>query len=59
MHEKGSYIFLQLWALGRAARPALLHKESPDYPHVAASPIPLSDHPEDVPRALTTDGASI
>ena len=26
VHAKGSYIYLQIWALGRAARPALLHK---------------------------------
>ena len=56
VHAKGSYIYLQIWALGRAARPALLHKEFPDYPYVAASPIPLSEHPDDVPRELTQDG---
>ncbi|KAI0677543.1 NADH:flavin oxidoreductase/NADH oxidase [Trametes maxima] len=55
VHAKGSYIFLQLWALGRAARPALLHQENPDYPYVSASAIPLSTSPEDVPRELTKD----
>ena len=59
VHAKGSYIYLQLWALGRAARPALLHKEFPDYPYVAASPIPLSTSPDDIPRALTIEGMSL
>ncbi|RPD62527.1 NADH:flavin oxidoreductase/NADH oxidase [Lentinus tigrinus ALCF2SS1-7] len=52
VHAKGSFIFSQLWALGRAARPDLLHKEYPDYPYVSSSPIPLSDRPQDVPREL-------
>ncbi|KAI0629633.1 NADH:flavin oxidoreductase/NADH oxidase [Trametes polyzona] len=55
VHAKGSYIYLQLWALGRAARPAALHQENPDYPYVSASPIPLSTSPDDVPRALTKE----
>ncbi|KAI0690079.1 NADH:flavin oxidoreductase/NADH oxidase [Cerioporus squamosus] len=55
VHAKGSFIFSQLWALGRAARPDLLHKESPDYPYVSSSPIPLSDRPNDIPRELTKD----
>ncbi|KAI0642308.1 NADH:flavin oxidoreductase/NADH oxidase [Trametes meyenii] len=55
VHAKGSFIFLQLWAIGRAARPALLHQEYPDYPYVSASPIPLSSHPEDIPKELTKD----
>ncbi|KAI0779323.1 NADH:flavin oxidoreductase/NADH oxidase [Fomes fomentarius] len=55
VHAKGSYIYLQLWALGRAARPEHLHKEYPDAPYVAASPIALSTSPEDVPRELTKE----
>ncbi|KAI0820031.1 NADH:flavin oxidoreductase/NADH oxidase [Trametes gibbosa] len=55
VHANGSYIFLQLWALGRAARPALLHQEDPSYPYVSASPIALSTSPDDVPHALTKD----
>ncbi|KAI0630096.1 NADH:flavin oxidoreductase/NADH oxidase [Trametes polyzona] len=55
VHAKGSFIYLQLWALGRAARPAMLHKENPDYPYVSASPIALSSSPEDVPRELTKE----
>ncbi|KAG1823181.1 hypothetical protein EV424DRAFT_1346372 [Suillus variegatus] len=53
VHEKGSFIFLQLWALGRTAETAVLAKED-NSPLVSASPIPLSGK-TDVPRALTTD----
>ncbi|KAG1832337.1 hypothetical protein F4604DRAFT_1694809 [Suillus subluteus] len=53
VHEKGSFIFLQLWALGRAARTAVLAKEN-NSPYVSASPIPLAGK-TGVPRALTTD----
>ncbi|KAI0640768.1 NADH:flavin oxidoreductase/NADH oxidase [Trametes meyenii] len=55
VHAKGSYIFIQLWALGRAARPALLHQENPDYPYVSSSPLALSASPEDIPRELTKE----
>jgi NADPH2 dehydrogenase len=52
VHEKGSFIFCQLWALGRAAVPDVLAKEN-NSPHVSASPIPLSIRPTAVPHALT------
>ncbi|KAH9858653.1 NADH:flavin oxidoreductase/NADH oxidase [Lenzites betulinus] len=55
VHAKGSSIYLQLWAMGRTARPPMLHRESPDYPHVAPSPIPLSSSPDSIPRELTKD----
>ncbi|RPD60830.1 NADH:flavin oxidoreductase/NADH oxidase [Lentinus tigrinus ALCF2SS1-6] len=55
VHAAGSYIYMQLWALGRAARPAALKQESPDFPYVSASPIALSTSPNDVPRELTKD----
>ncbi|KAI0693777.1 NADH:flavin oxidoreductase/NADH oxidase [Cerioporus squamosus] len=55
VHAKGSYIYLQLWALGRAARPKVFHAEFPDYPYVSASDIPLSTSPNDIPRPLTKD----
>ncbi|KAG2138483.1 hypothetical protein DEU56DRAFT_801932 [Suillus clintonianus] len=55
VHEKGSFIFLQLWALGRAAETAVLAKEN-NSPYVSASAIHLPGRPEtEVPRALTTD----
>jgi NADPH2 dehydrogenase len=53
VHEKGSFIFLQLWALGRTAETAVLAKEN-NSPYVSASPIALSGK-AGVPRALTTD----
>ncbi|RDX42072.1 NADH:flavin oxidoreductase/NADH oxidase [Lentinus brumalis] len=56
VHAKGSYIYLQLWALGRAARPKVFHAEFPDYPYVSASDIPLSTSPTEIPRPLTKDG---
>ncbi|MCJ1387252.1 Chanoclavine-I aldehyde reductase fgaOx3 [Xylographa bjoerkii] len=50
VHAKHSYIYLQLWALGRAAKPDLLAAEGYDYVSSSATPM-SSDAPE--PRALT------
>lgn len=57
VHEKGSYINLQLWAFGRAGYPALLKSEDPSFPYVSASDIPLSNRPETdpAPRPLTVE----
>ncbi|KAI0830334.1 NADH:flavin oxidoreductase/NADH oxidase [Trametes gibbosa] len=52
VHAKGSFIFMQLWALGRSARIAYLRDENPDYPYVSASDVPLTGKDE-VPRPLT------
>ncbi|KAJ2920727.1 hypothetical protein H1R20_g16365, partial [Candolleomyces eurysporus] len=54
IHAKRSYIFLQLWAMGRAATPEVLTEEG-NYPYLAPSPIPLSDRPSgaQAPRAFT------
>ncbi|KAJ9605276.1 Chanoclavine-I aldehyde reductase fgaOx3 [Cladophialophora chaetospira] len=53
VHAKGSYIYLQLWALGRAATAKVLEAEGP-FDVVSASNIPIdSDHAE--PRALTKE----
>ena len=61
MHRNGSFIYLQLWALGRTATPDILHEEG-GYPLVAPSPIPLTTKTDDnksppppVPRALTVE----
>ncbi|KAF8980712.1 hypothetical protein BDQ17DRAFT_1438830 [Cyathus striatus] len=51
VHEQGSYIFLQLWAIGRAAFPDILKSEGLSY--VAPSPVPLSDRDPFIPRELT------
>ncbi|KAI9440717.1 hypothetical protein H4582DRAFT_1811459 [Lactarius indigo] len=59
VHANGSYIFLQLWALGRTADPAVLRQEG-GFDVVAPSPIPLGGDGSLfgegglVPRALTT-----
>ncbi|KAG1894196.1 uncharacterized protein F5891DRAFT_731571 [Suillus fuscotomentosus] len=52
VHEKGSFIFCQLWAHGRAAFPDVLAKEN-NSPLVSASSIPLSIRPTAVLHALT------
>ncbi|CAK5262902.1 unnamed protein product [Mycena citricolor] len=52
VHAQGSFIYMQLWAHGRAAQPATLGKNA----HVSASDIPLSYRPADEikPRPLST-----
>lgn len=58
VHARGSYIFMQIWALGRAANPDII--ASPDsvsnpggpYPYISASDIQLTNKPVP-PRALT------
>ncbi|VDB88411.1 unnamed protein product [Peniophora sp. CBMAI 1063] len=52
VHAKGSFIILQLWALGRAATPDVIKAEGQDY--VGASAIPLTDDMP-VPRPLTVE----
>jgi NADPH2 dehydrogenase len=60
VHKNGSFIFLQLWALGRTAKPDVLQEEG-GYPLVAPSPIPLpskgdgNEPPPPVPHALTVE----
>ncbi|KAK7442715.1 hypothetical protein VKT23_015961 [Stygiomarasmius scandens] len=53
VHAKGSFIYLQLWAIGRFASQSSLAKEDPSYDVVSASDIPLSDRPQSRPRPLT------
>jgi NADPH2 dehydrogenase len=54
VHANGSYIFLQLWALGRATNPDLLKAENPSFDLVGPSDIPISPDKQ-TPRALTVD----
>ncbi|KAI9463506.1 hypothetical protein F5148DRAFT_1276481 [Russula earlei] len=60
VHENGSFIFLQLWALGRTANPDALKQEG-GHPLVAPSAIPLPASlenpsvPGPTPRALTVE----
>ncbi|KAI8960431.1 FMN-linked oxidoreductase [Daldinia sp. FL1419] len=51
VHAKGSYIYVQLWALGRTAKPDVLAASGADL--VSASPIPLEGGT--TPRELTVD----
>jgi len=53
VHKHGSFIFLQLWALGRTAMPDILKEDG--HPYVSSSPSPLADKGGAVPRELTTD----
>jgi NADPH2 dehydrogenase len=52
VHAKGSFIFMQLWALARAADPEELTLEDPFLPYVSASNVQLMDRSKP-PRALT------
>ena len=54
VHDKGSFIFLQLWAMGRAASPDELAKEDPSFPYVSASAVKPARSPVP-PRALTVE----
>ncbi|KAK1232843.1 hypothetical protein PQX77_004009 [Marasmius sp. AFHP31] len=54
VHEKGSYIYLQLWALGRAADPEQLQSEDPSYAYVSASDVQFSERRVS-PRPLTVE----
>lgn len=52
VHAKGSFIYLQLWALGRIADPNQLAKENPANEFIAASAIPLNGTTA-IPRPMT------
>ncbi|CAE6505959.1 unnamed protein product [Rhizoctonia solani] len=52
VHAKGSYIYLQLWAIGRAAEPEVIHAEG--FPYVSSSPTLLEGRSE-IPKELTKE----
>ncbi|KAK4692114.1 NADPH2 dehydrogenase, partial [Lecanoromycetidae sp. Uapishka_2] len=54
VHEKKSYIFCQLWALGRAAKPEIVRKEAGDRWFASSSATPMQAGGE-APRALEKD----
>ncbi|GBE84625.1 Probable inactive dehydrogenase [Sparassis crispa] len=54
VHARGSYIYIQLWALGRATDLQVLEKEDPSFPYVSASDIQLTGKPK-APRPLTEE----
>ena len=51
VHKKGSYIFCQLWALGRAADPDIIRKEAGEKSFVSSSALPIEAGTEE-PRPL-------
>jgi NADPH2 dehydrogenase len=53
VHEKGSFIFIQLVAFGRYADPATIEGEGHSY--IAPSAIPIPKEGSRVPRAMTLD----
>ena len=53
VQEKGSFIFLQLGALGRRAIPDALKAIDPSWDVVSPGNIPVKDGP--IPRAMTRD----
>lgn len=55
VHEKQSFIFLQLWAMGRRANPEFLRRaEGGPYPVVGPSEVPAKEG-DPAPHALTVD----
>ena len=54
IHAKGSFIYIQLWALGRAADPAQLVLEDPSFQAVSSGNIRMGGR-EAAPRPLTVD----
>ena len=52
VHEKGSFIWCQLWALGRAADPDIVNEEAGPNSYVSSSPTPMQPGGP-VPRELT------
>ncbi|KAH9945547.1 NADH:flavin oxidoreductase/NADH oxidase [Amylocystis lapponica] len=52
VHANGSYIFLQIFAIGRSAEVAQLAKEDPNIPYVSSGNIALTGIPES-PRPMT------
>ncbi|CAE6429453.1 unnamed protein product, partial [Rhizoctonia solani] len=53
VHSKGSYIFMQLWALGRAAEPEVLRREGHPYVSSSASTLQRKGYPNIAPQELT------
>ena len=46
VHAKGSYMYLQIWALGRAASVEKLKEEDPSFDYVSAGDVPVPRTPE-------------
>ena len=55
VHAKGSFVFLQMWATGRASTPEHLAWEDPTLPYVSSSEVPLAGK-DKAPRELSKEG---
>ncbi|KZP21343.1 FMN-linked oxidoreductase [Athelia psychrophila] len=55
VHANGSFIYLQLWALGRTADPAEIKRDNVSNEYTAASAISLTGHGGVAPRAMTVE----
>ncbi|KAF8747497.1 oxidoreductase, partial [Rhizoctonia solani] len=53
VHSKGSYIFMQLWALGRSAQLEVLEREGHPYVSSSASILEREGYPKVPPQQLT------
>ncbi|OAP61948.1 hypothetical protein AYL99_04151 [Fonsecaea erecta] len=53
VHAKGSYVYLQLWALGRTADPAIAASKGIEI--VSSSPTPVNPGSSPVPREIRRD----
>ncbi|KAJ7174974.1 hypothetical protein C8R43DRAFT_831870, partial [Mycena crocata] len=54
VHAKGSFVFMQLWVVGRAADAEYPKKEDPSFPYVSASDVPLAGYGVP-PRPMTVE----
>ncbi|VDC04744.1 unnamed protein product [Peniophora sp. CBMAI 1063] len=52
VHARGSFIYLQIWAIGREANPDILAEVDPTFPYISASGVPVEGHSK-APRTLT------
>ncbi|KAF7327364.1 hypothetical protein MKEN_00314000 [Mycena kentingensis (nom. inval.)] len=55
VHVKGSFIFMQLWALGRSADYAYLQREDPSFPYISASDVAPASQDSPPPRPMTVE----
>ncbi|KAI5892083.1 FMN-linked oxidoreductase [Schizophyllum commune H4-8] len=52
VHAQGSFIYMQIWAVGRAAQAVQLKEEDPSFDYVSSSDVKLTGRDE-TPRPLT------
>lgn len=54
VHAKGSFIYCQIWTVGRRSVPEILEKVDPSYPYLSAGDLPVEGRSR-APRAMTKD----